>query len=90
MNFISKINCVLEERGRTHGDFNHHAEATQFLKDVCDAYCVNELSVVQKESLDMITRKIGRILSGDPNWKDHWVDIAGYSQLVVNDLEDSE
>ena len=35
----------------------------------------------------MIAHKIGRILNGDPNYADSWVDIAGYAQLVANELE---
>ena len=34
----------------------------------------------------MIACKIARILSGDPNWRDHWDDIAGYATLVAERL----
>ena len=37
-----------------------------------------------KEALDMIAHKIGRICAGNPNFKDHWADIAGYAQLVAD------
>jgi len=36
----------------------------------------------QKESLEMILLKCGRILSGDPSFADHWDDIAGYAKLA--------
>lgn len=48
------------------------------------------LSESQKEALEMIAHKIGRILNGDPNYMDSWVDIAGYAQLVANQLEVAE
>ena len=35
----------------------------------------------------MIAHKIGRILAGDPNHIDHWLDIAGYATLVAKELE---
>ena len=35
----------------------------------------------------MMQHKIGRILNGDPAYLDSWVDIVGYTQLVVNELE---
>ena len=38
----------------------------------------------QREGLEMIAHKISRILNGDPNYDDSWVDIAGYAQLVVD------
>lgn len=37
----------------------------------------------------MILNKLIRIL-GTPNKLDSWVDIAGYAQLVVNDIEKSK
>jgi len=49
----------------------------------------DDLSDAQKESLEMIASKIARALSGEPNEPDHWIDISGYSQLIVNELEDN-
>jgi hypothetical protein len=43
--------------------------------------------VDQAEALDMIFHKIGRILNGDPNYADSWIDIAGYAKLVADRLE---
>jgi hypothetical protein len=39
------------------------------------------------EALEMIAMKIARILSGNPNFSDHWEDIEGYARLVSNELE---
>lgn len=39
------------------------------------------LSVSHKEALEMIAHKIGRILNGDPNYDDSWIDVAGYAKL---------
>jgi hypothetical protein len=49
-----------------------------------------QLSAVQKEALDMICSKISRILSGNPDFPDHWLDIEGYARLVNNDLPTRE
>ena len=35
----------------------------------------------------MIFAKVGRILNGDPNYADSWIDIAGYAKLVADRLE---
>lgn len=40
----------------------------------------------QREALEMIQHKIGRILNGDPDYDDNWVDISGYATLVVEEL----
>ena len=46
--------------------------------------CWAKLEQTQRESLDMIAHKIGRILAGDPDFRDHWDDIAGYAKLVAD------
>ncbi len=85
------IQTVLAERGSRYGSFDTHAMITQALKDIfCGAVCDtnwSRLTPSQKEALDMTAHKIGRILNGDPNYADSWVDIVGYAQLVVNELE---
>jgi len=78
---------LLAERGKTHGDFGRHAMVTQELKEVMFAMTsYKELSQVQREALEMIQHKIGRILAGNPDHKDHWDDIAGYAKLVSDRL----
>jgi len=44
----------------------------------------------QWEALDMICSKISRIVNGDPDYDDSWVDIAGYAQLIVNRLREDQ
>jgi hypothetical protein len=48
------------------------------------------LAPYQKEALEMKAHKIGRILNGDPDYSDSWIDIAGYAQLVADRLEGVE
>jgi hypothetical protein len=80
-------NEILAERGKTHGDYAHHAAITQHFKRLMTAQ-PNWASLAddQKESLDMVAHKVGRILAGNPNHGDHWDDIAGYAKLVGNRL----
>jgi len=74
---------LLEERGKTHGDFAIQAIITQSIKRCYEAVEKYEyLTSPQKEALDMIAHKIGRIIAGNPTVKDHWDDIAGYAKLV--------
>ena len=47
----------------------------------------DRLSADQRESLEMVQHKVARILNGDPNYADSWVDIAGYAKLVADRLE---
>ena len=84
------LGALLEARGRTHGDYAVHALITQELKRVINHHVADldrRLDDDMAETLAMITHKIGQIIAGDPGFADHWVDIAGYAQLVANRLE---
>lgn len=83
------ITQVLEERGSRYGAFISHAMITQLLKGTMNTYLTQNNKTLmpdQQEALDMIFHKIGRILNGDPNYADSWVDIAGYAKLVADRL----
>lgn len=79
--------AIITERGSRYGKFKDGAEIMQSLKDTMrDVDGWNNLTASQKEALDMIQHKIGRILNGDPTYDDSWKDIAGYATLIVNEL----
>jgi hypothetical protein len=80
---------VLSERASTHGDFAQNAHYSQEMKQLFREAHEN-LSIVQREALDMIAAKICRILSGNANEPDHWLDIEGYARLARQRLEDVE
>jgi len=78
------IENLLAERGKTHGDYADHARIAQQIKRAFgDDHHITKLNDMQIESLEMIAHKIGRILAGDPDFSDHWDDIAGYAKLVA-------
>ena len=84
----SNIQETLEERGNRYGDFANHAEITQDIKNIMkNTQNWSILNYDQREALEMVAHKIGRILNGDPNYDDSWVDIAGYATLVANRLQ---
>ena len=85
---MTSITTILAERGSRYGDFATHALITQNLKDVMKKTPNwGILSPSQKEALEMTAHKIGRILNGDPDYDDSWVDIGGYTKLVADDLQ---
>lgn len=74
---------LLSERAKTHGSFEVHARVTQTLKTyLCNEGIYGKCNARQCEAMDMILHKIGRIIAGNPNFKDHWDDIAGYARLA--------
>jgi transposase len=86
----TSVDAVLDERGARYGNFLDHARITQRLKEVAHSFAAHHgksFDVDQAEALDMIFHKIGRILNGDPNYADSWIDIAGYAKLVADRLE---
>lgn len=88
---IDTIDTILTERGNRYGEFDVHASITQELKAVMHDspnWRSNKLTPDMKEALEMIQHKIGRILNGDPFYKDSWVDISGYATLVAKTLKD--
>ena len=81
---------VLTERGHRYGKFTGHAQVTQDLKQLSNEHLETRkktLPADMQEALDMIYHKIGRIINGDHNYADSWVDIAGYAKLVADRLE---
>lgn len=87
------VDAILDERGARYGSFVGHAGITQAYKDFTALELRNRdktLAPDQQEALDMIFHKIGRIINGDPDYADSWIDIAGYAKLVADRLEGKE
>lgn len=85
---INYMDAVLAERGKQHGDFTDHARCTQIMKSVArGGPSWPSMSHCQREAIEMIMHKIGRIVCGNPNHKDHWDDIMGYAKLVSDRIE---
>ena len=81
------IDATLAERGQRYGSFDGHARITQNIKRAMqDSPNWEGLADDQKETLEMVAHKIGRILNGDPNYVDSWHDIIGYTKLVETRL----
>ena len=79
------IDKILNERQMQYGDFLNRSKISQDFKTLIhngEAYRL--LKADQKEALEMIATKMGRIVNGDPNYLDSWVDIQGYCQLVID------
>ena len=74
---------ILAQRGSRYGDFSVRARIAQKLQDTMrEQENWRYLSAVQKQALTVIADKIARILSGDPDYDDNWIDIQGYAKLV--------
>ncbi len=86
---MTDIQKTLSERKSKYGDFRGHADLSTNLKQVMregDSWL--GMQPYMQEALDMIQHKIARILNGDPNYEDSWVDIVGYAQLALDRLKE--
>lgn len=88
---MENIIKTLAERGSRYGKFTDNAETTQALKAILHQHdgC-QDLDDDMREAIEMIFHKISRILCGDPEYADNWVDIAGYAKLVADRLQGVE
>jgi hypothetical protein len=83
------IDKILKDREHTHGSYQDSSTVAIELKRVIWYHVIEQKDFLpddMQQSLDMICSKIARIICGDHNEIDHWNDIAGYSQLVINRL----
>ena len=87
----TNIEAILRERGSRYGPFDGHAKVTQGIEKIIRDGLEANLSFVVLEEVDkavileglhMVAHKIGRIVNGDPLYKDSWDDIEGYAKLV--------
>lgn len=77
---------IAQRRGR-YGPLIESGEVAMKLEDYLRSLPGWErLAYDQREALAMVAHKISRIMCGDPDYDDSWVDIAGYAQNVVNRL----
>jgi len=85
---IHDIDNILDERGSRYGKFIDQAKISQSLQATL-RHANNswdKMQPDQREALEMIACKLGRIVNGDPDYIDSWDDIAGYAKLVADRL----
>jgi hypothetical protein len=75
-----KTEEILNEREKTHGDFDRVAYVYESLKNIIELH-INSYNATQRLAIFMILLKLARIICGDANYDDHWDDIAGYALL---------
>lgn len=85
-----QVQEVIQQRNKTYGGFEEVSKAFIDILHALQSNQKQDLPPPHRTSLIMISQKLARICTGDINYKDNWVDIAGYSQLVVDYLEKKE
>ena len=84
-------NSILEDREPKYGSYQANAHLIQQLKkQVRGMRGWDTLSSDKQQTIDMIFTKIGRIVTGDSNYRDSWDDIAGYAELIITEINEAE
>lgn len=79
----SPVENVLAARERNYGEFTDNAYYAQNIKeDMREAPNWDVMADDVKEALDLIVSKIARMLSGNAEYADSWLDIQGYAKLI--------
>lgn len=87
----SDLNKIIQERESQHGGFIHNSQTSQIIKHAMRTSKEwQNLNMSMRESLEMIAHKISRIVCGDPENPDSWLDIAGYAILIAKALKNNE
>jgi hypothetical protein len=90
LTFKDNVDKTLDARAANYGTFKDGAALMQSIKRTMAAHAAKHDKTFaddQWEALEMIVHKIGRIVNGNPDVTDHWVDIAGYATLIADRLE---
>jgi hypothetical protein len=90
VNETVEVDETLNERAQDYGKFKDGAALMQGMKRlIADHAAKHDKTFAddQWEALEMILHKIGRIVNGNPDKVDSWVDIAGYATLVADRLQ---
>jgi hypothetical protein len=87
---VNRVDKVLDTRAEQYGSFMQSSDTVIRIKGIMhNAIARNEVHLYpdQLQALDMIATKISRIVNGNPNHADSWIDIAGYATLVADRLQ---
>lgn len=82
---LSEVDDTLQGREASHGPYREQAQLAQLLKGILHGHKNwKDIPAEQRESLDMIAVKVSRLMNGNSNEPDTWLDISGYAMLNYN------
>ncbi|WP_104761450.1 DUF6378 domain-containing protein [Helicobacter cetorum] len=85
---MNAIKSVLDERAKQYGSYKSMAELDTKFKEVLRSHRnFKDLPDEIKLSLEMILHKVSRVVNGDFNHRDNFIDIKGYSELALRSLD---
>lgn len=86
---MSNLEKLLGDRAKTHGPYCDVAVTTMRTSRLFNSCSVEQDSVVSFTIFN-ICHKLARVAHGNQYARDHWQDIAGYAQRMVETIDASE
>jgi hypothetical protein len=89
MKTIKTLEATLAERNGHYGKYTEVSKISQSLKKIIrESPSYKFMPPIMKESLDMVSNKMARLLAGGNFYlHDTWLDLQGYCKLVSDELE---
>ena len=84
----SLVKDILVARRATHGDWRQTAGCSQAIETAMSLWRTATLKPHHREALHQLAVKMARINCGDPDFPDHWDDIAGYADETAKVCRD--
>ena len=86
---VNKLEEILNERGNSYGEFSEIAQLSQDIEVMLlGAGNLSTAPAFAREAMKMMVHKICRIAVGDPLHSDSWRDVAGYSTLSADRIDE--
>ena len=87
---VPDVDKTLDARAQDYGTFKEGAALMQGIKRLLADHARRHDKLFaddQWEAIEMIVHKMARIVNGNPDKVDSWIDIAGYATLVSDRLQ---
>lgn len=83
--YMDETQDTLHAKEASHGPYRDQARFSQLLKGIVHKHKNwNGIPGEQKEAIDVILMKVSRIIAGNHDEPDHYLDISGYAMLCYN------
>lgn len=76
----------MPNRTKTHGPFEKQGDRADKIREAMELHLCKHLRGHRRTAMNMIAEKLSRIIEGDGQFKDHWLDIAGYCECVLKEI----
>lgn len=85
---MAEVKETLKERGSTYGRFDEHAAlARRIIEVISGGKNFPSMPPDAQHALCYIADKMARVLTGQHDHRDSWLDMAGYATLIVDRID---